>query len=363
MGDAMRRPARILVLLAIVALRPGGALPARGDFIDPGNSGIPSLGVLNQRGNYTFDTSSNMMAPTLTLPNGMVLTGMFVFQNGMAVAAFQFDSVNIPGRSTIMGTGDVPIVILSKDSVTIGNGVSISLLGYPGGSTAVGMLRGMGPGGGGPGTPAAGGGGGGYGGTGGAGAGLGGFGGPSYGDASMRNSFGSGGGAGGADNLGNQAEGGFGGGGLQIGAVDTISIAGTIRVDGSPGQLGQPGGGGAGGGAGGSIILYGDAVSISGTLSANGGAGGEAGAGGLPAGGGGGGRIFIRYNEDNFQNTGRITANGGAAGTGGDGVNFAAAGMNGVITIVPEPASIALLAAGGLALAGCSLARAVARRP
>ncbi len=360
MGDAMRRPARILAVLAVLACRPAAGTAARGDYIDPGNSGVPSLGALNQMGNYLFKTDSTMKAPTLMLPDGTVLTGTFLMQNGMTVAVFQFDTVNIPAGSEVQGIGNVPVVILSSDSVMIAKGVLISVSGYAGG-TAKGMVGGTGPGGGGPGIDGGGGGGGGYGGRGGTGGfvadtGGAGAGGSANGNPRLGISPGSGGGAGGVNNASGMSSGGDGGGGLQIGAVDTITIAGRISVDGEGGAGGGTGGGG--GGAGGGILLYADGVVISNTLSANGGAGGSSDANGAPGGGGGGGRIYIQYGAGGYKNTGMLTADGGAAGGAG-----AARGMNGTITVVPEPASIALLAAGGLALAGWSGARAAARGP
>lgn len=158
-------------------------------------------------------------------------------------------------------------------------------------------------------------------------------GGTSYGNSSTLSSIfmGSGGGSGArhcgpSSNYGDPpGVGGNGGGAVYI-ITSTLSVTGTITVNGDQGGDGlnqQFAGAAGGGGAGGGINIDATSGTITGTLSANGGRGGNAGVStSMPTsnrysqsgGGGGGGRIKM---STGICTTGAtITANGGARGTG-----------------------------------------------
>ena len=110
----------------------------------------------------------------------------------------------------------------------------------------------------------------------------------------------------GADLAGN---GGGGGGAIEIGAVGTVTIEGSLGIyaAGGSGQqridiLGGTGPGG-GGGSGGAIFIHGNTVVISSYLVAIGGDGGP-GNFNNDGGGGGGGRVLILYGPGGFSNSG-----------------------------------------------------------
>lgn len=167
---------------------------------------------------------------------------------------------------------------------------------------------------------AGGGGGGGYGAAGGAG-GAGAYG--AGGTAGIQNgttdttviTFGSKGGNGG-ENSGTYGVGGNGGGSVYLSA-NTVSVTGTITLNGSNGSTPGQGGGG-GGGSGGGLLIVGGAVTFSGTYSATGGNGATGGADNDGGGGGGaGGRRKIIYRTINVAGeTVTLTAGSGGAGTG-----------------------------------------------
>ena len=146
----------------------------------------------------------------------------------------------------------------------------------------------------------------------GGGGGYGGFGGPSFYGAGGGSSYGgtlealyqgSGGGAGNGGSY--TSPGGAGGGALSLTVEGTLALNGQISANGTAGKSG-----GAGGGAGGSLLLTVGAISGAGVISANGGSGN------LPyGGGGGGGRIAVTYVTNQF--TGAIMARGGAGSTYG----------------------------------------------
>jgi hypothetical protein len=138
---------------------------------------------------------------------------------------------------------------------------------------------------------------------------------------------------GGTSNDGIGGEGGNGGGGVYLIAGASITIAGTVKANGSGGSGGPNKAGGGGGGSGGLIAFDTPALSITGTVYANGGGGGEGGASGQT---GENGSDPMSYNArasggnnlDNggdggggstFANTGQagIGANNGAGGGGG----------------------------------------------
>ena len=145
---------------------------------------------------------------------------------------------------------------------------------------------------------------------------------------------GSGGGAGYITNNSNSPQqvtnkfAGLGGGCLWIEAAGSITVTGTINVNGSDGQAGAVDAntvvfGGCGGGSGGLVLLRSlTSISLTGVINANGGAGGSGvstGASGTgtitaePGSGGGGGRVLF-YSPSN-NNAGTINVLGGAVGS------------------------------------------------
>ncbi len=325
-------------------------------------------------GSYAFTLGTN--APSLTFYNGQVFTTVatgFVY-NGINV--FDFHSLNIAAGANISVTqssASGPIALLSSTSINMGGSIDVSAasffgFGGPGAantSTGGNGSRGTSPGGAGPGAVlVSGGGGGGFGGVGMAGQDTpivnaftrvqvgtlpGGAGGSHYESLADQLRGGSMGGIGGA--LGGSSpfgpnNPGLGGGAIELGAVQTVSVSGTIKANGSnanstPYQFF----GGSGGGSGGGVLLHGDSVSLSGTISALGGAGGPApfvyGSGGV----GSGGLVLAEYNGPygSFTNTGTVNV-----GTGLYAGRFDVAS-------VPEPSSLILFgmsALGGVALTG-----------
>ena len=95
---------------------------------------------------------------------------------------------------------------------------------------------------------------------------------------------------------GGGSDGGAGGGAVRLTVAGTLRVDGTISADGAPPSYAV-----RGAGAGGSIYLTANTLAGSGSLSANGAA--------LASGGGGGGRIALHYNTSTFN--GSITARGG----------------------------------------------------
>lgn len=175
---------------------------------------------------------------------------------------------------------------------------------------------------------AGGGGGGGYAGAGGAGGagsfGAGGAAGSSYGTTDTTIiSLGSRGGNGGL-NSGAQGLHGDGGGSVYL-SGNTVTVTGTISLNGVNGA-GTGSGGGGGGGSGGGLLIVGGAVVFSGTYSGTGGNGGSTtnteGDGG--GGGGSGGRCKIIYRTINIAG-GTFTVTAGTGGTS----SHASAGSNG----------------------------------
>ena len=273
----------VVVSVLAVGLWLGAAGRAQADPLNPLD--FTSLGAFpTGPGFYTINTSGT---PTLSGPNGTSLPG--VVSHGVAV--FDFDSINVPGPGPGPGppfqvftaTGSLPLALLSRTNATIagtidGSGQSFSSggPGGPGGGNGpvLPFTPGGGPGGGGPGgtpppvvVPFVGGGGGGFGGPGGAGASSlsnvpGGLGGVPYGDLARQLQGGSGGGT-------SFGPGAGGGGAIEIGAVGSLAISGSILARGGS-SISSPEGalGGGGGGSGGGILLHANSVLLTGSLSA-----------------------------------------------------------------------------------------------
>jgi hypothetical protein len=138
---------------------------------------------------------------------------------------------------------------------------------------------------------------------------------------------------------------GDGGGVIELGAVGTVAIGGSVlaaggNAGGSPGSLGTNGGGGGG------VFVHGYTVEVAGLIDASGGGGGQA--NGPTAqrhgAGGGGGRVLIEYGPGGLLNTGVFDVTGGSSPFG---VNQP--GGIGVVTFSPVPEPGLTLAAAGLA--------------
>jgi hypothetical protein len=366
----------VAISVLAVGLMLGAAGRAEAGPLNPLD--FASLGAFpTAGGSYTINTSGT---PTLTEPNGTTLTGV-VF-NGIAV--FDFDSIvvfpGIPPQS-ITAAGSLPLALLSRTNVTIGGMINVSAQGIftPGPGGGSGQFPNSpsgGPGVGGnsgfTGVAASGAGGGGFGGFGGAGTSLGspgGFGGPSYGDLLRQLQGGSGGGGpiNGLPQAG-PGPGGGGGGAIDIGAVGSLTIiSGGISANGGPGGSSAASGFGGGGGSGGGIFLHADSVQLfAGTLLSA--AGGDGGAGGMfpeptsfpvaAGGGGGGGEVTILAGTGGFTESSGATIDltGGAGGAGFMGSDGSPGGA-GVLTIVPELASLVLLGTGLVGMLGCTWLR------
>jgi hypothetical protein len=293
--------------LTVAAAAPVGAssqLDAR-DFVSLGASPFSASGT------YSFDTSKDNPAPTLSGPGiATPIAGVFYSPSGGTVprdevAVFTFDSVSIPANVLIghaANGNSRPLALLSRSTTTIDGTIIVS--GSNGGRRVESAGNGgnAGPGGGG-GTPAgfqvppgsgglglaggnggdstspgrggsvaAGGGGdpigggGAFGGNGGTARGVGGT---AYGNLGLTLQGGSGGAG------GSVIGGGGGAGALELGAGTSITITGSgvaIAADGGSSPTGL-GGGNGGGGAGGGILIHAPTVSVSTTvlLSARGG--------------------------------------------------------------------------------------------
>ena len=330
-------------------------------------------------GSYQFELGSN--TPSLVYLNGPTFTTVatgFIY-NGINV--FDFHSLDIAAGaniSTLQSAASGPIALLASTSINMAGSIDVS-----GGQQYVGSSLGGGPGagntgvggvGGGVGIPlggefgviVSGGGGGGFGGIGQrgqdvpyqfgpplfqSGVAQGGAGGAHYESLADHLQGGSAGGLG-AGATGYSilpGAGGLGGGAIELGAVGTVSVSGSITANGSNGfdalnGVKGPAGGG-GGGSGGGVFLHGDSVDLSGTISALGGAGGSGRGFNDGGGAGSGGLVLAQYNNayGTFSDTGTVNVG-----------NDAYAGRFDVQS-VPEPSSLILLgmsALGGVVATG-----------
>lgn len=236
----------------------------------------------------------------------------------MNTAAFNFASAVVEtgalithAANTTARTFIVNLSVAGDFNLQAGATISVSGLGYSGGSGY--QVSGSGPGGG-PGNGSSSGSGGGHGGTGGLGRNAVLPGGAAYDDITNPADLGSGGG-GGISNPG-----GRGGGAVLLSAGGGLILNGLIAADGADGA-GSPHG--SGGGAGGTVNLTAGNLSGTGLVRAGGGRGAGT-SGGQGGGGGGGGRISISVASTDASSL-SLAAETGAGGlsdgkTGGAGV-------------------------------------------
>jgi hypothetical protein len=128
----------------------------------------------------------------------------------------------------------------------------------------------------------------------------------------------------GGDAISNGGGRGRGGGAIELVALGSITITGTINASGAGGSGGKNGSGGGGGGAGGIIVLDAPAIAINGKCFANGGGGGEG------ASGASGGDGSDPAAPDGKASGGKGKSDGGGdGGDGGFGSTSPTAGKNG----------------------------------
>jgi hypothetical protein len=253
-------------------------------------------------GGGDFDTICYVDKPS-ALPHGTALVGngSLVIQSGgsLTTNAGEWASIALGGSVTVE-TGGAILGNLTSISVTdfeIKSGATVRAegLGYAGGAICT---KGSGTGGGLMVNCGQGGAGGSHGGGGGAGASGTNLGGTTYGDAALPVDFGSGGSG------TNNAVGGNGGGALWFDVSGTLTVDGSLSVNGLDGAVGYASGGG---GSGGSLHLAMGTLKGSGTIAAKGGNGGTSSQDG---GGGGGGRIAVHVGTS-YQFAGTIAVDGG----------------------------------------------------
>jgi hypothetical protein len=329
---------------------------ARAGPLDP-NAFAPAGPFPTAAGTYYFDTTSVTLKATPLGPT--LLTG--VVYNGIAV--FDFSTITVNSSQEFVGTGTLPLALLSRGDININGTIDVSaptslFNNLPNSGGPGGFGNDSGPGAGTVGSASnlhvyAAPGGGGFGGPGGNGGlitpganGLpivhfagGAPGGSSYGNLALLLQGGSGGGS--LNTRAGFLAGGGGGGAIEVGAVGRIKIGGSILAN---------GGNGLSGGSGGGIFLHGDSVALSGVLSAEGGSNDFGDDGG---GGGGGGRVAILTEPGGFTGSvGGINVSGGADSTFINNEPFSADGAPGVVALIPEPASLVLVSIGMLGVLG-----------
>lgn len=356
-------------VLAVLLVCAGSAFA---QLRDP--AAFPSLGAFPATpGGYTIDTGTS----TLNGP-GVNLSG--TWDNGVAV--FTFDSITIGDGVSVVVLGSVPAALLSKSTLIVqgtgridaSGGQFFPGAGGPGGFSSFSgtyqvayndlilalSFPGNGPGRGLEGPD--GGAGGGFGGAGGRGGGSS----PCYdGCASPGGTYGNlietlVGGSSGASGGGGTAPigsspsqtngvGGGGGGTVELGAVDAVVIGGQgVSANGADGSGGSGIDNGGGGGAGGGIVIHGRTVTLSSPVSVRGGDGGQ----GVinSGGGGGGGRIVLAASllSDIIGQENADVAGGSGANPGGTGdLRLLSADVDGDGICNPEdPAAIRLSCTG-----------------
>lgn len=369
----------------------------------------PTLGNVSiSSGTWTINTTALTFSNGTTTYNGVLAANQ---SGNVKMAVFMFDGLTIGGTATITVTGNPGLVLGSRADMALGR--TLSLAGANGAVSsgyATGGAGGSGAEGGTPGTfvsnssgamvsnptfdsdpPTAGmgkggdspdnwesrpgrgyggglstnqkmfswdgnvhGAGGGYASQGGNGSGparaapVGGSGGRAYGDSALTNLYGGSGGSAGGYQYG-QGAGGGGGGALELVALGTLSITSAINLKGGTGGYADLAGGG--GGSGGGLILAATDVQLTSTASLD-----LRGGSAAQGGGGSGGRLAIYY-DTSYSNAAAFYTSGGTGGggrTGGAGSVY----LGTFPIVVPEPATLLFLAAGG----GIALTRLIRRR-
>ncbi|MBT3278629.1 MAG: PEP-CTERM sorting domain-containing protein [Phycisphaerales bacterium] len=310
----------------------------------------------------------------------------------VTLAMFNFNSINIGSGATIVVEGNAGIALGSLGDMTIATNISVDGTngtsfrgGYGGsgaeggvrntsfastppgatagdggvdaGSTGTDNTRGIGFGAGGDASNDDNGDGAAYGGVGGGDINS-----NTYGDDQLTLLFGGSGGAG-SDGTANKLDSGGGGGGgsIELTAVGTLTLSATLSSNGGLGVISVETGTdcGSGGGSGGGVLISASDIVLtdSALLSADGGDGGSG--VGRNGGGGGGGRIAV-YAENSLTIDGATIGDAAeitdldvdpafnvASGTGG---TLKSANGTLFISVVPEPATMSLLALGGIAM-------------
>jgi hypothetical protein len=358
--------------LAMLAITP----TVQGGYLDP--AAFTSLGTLNlTSGNYTINTSG---VPTLLdSSNNVLFTGTTYVQGGSfdsTVSVLDFSSINIGTGVNIRITGDNPLALLSQANAQISG--TLNANGFQGDNSNAAIFGGTGDGLGGAGGPGGGKGGdgttpgqtgtgpgGGPGGPGGIGAvqaaggsfgGMGGMNalglaGPTYGNLYNLLQGGSGGGATGTSAFESIGGGGGGGGGaVELGALGSITFFGPGTLEANGGNSGSGFAANAGAGSGGGLLIHAPTIDLEYNSSI------------LAQGGtafGGGGRILFLTDSGTVLNSG-----GSVSAAAGGGIDNQQSGTvdYGFLTpaSVPEPASIIMVAIGGLGVVVLSRVR---RRP
>jgi hypothetical protein len=316
-------------------------IPTPSNGVDP-TSADPVSGTTTIAATTTFDTDTGAIIGGLDRPQGTGVAGGIGYFQAMAIAAggaplgiFVFHDLMIGAAATVRFTGRRAAVVLVGGSAKIAGVIDVTAghvmraaPGPGGGAGGDGAGPAQGCGGGAPGGAASkidgGGGGGGAGMAGGDGgavtAALVGAGGAQCLPMLLEPlQGGSGGGRGGPGGAATPAVGGGGGGALQITALGSLEISGTINAAGAGGDGGSAaamdGGGGGGGGGGGAILLEAPEVIVepSAIVAANGG------------GGGGGGGPQLGMAGDSGRTSTDVAQGGGGveiASTGGSGGSF-----------------------------------------
>jgi hypothetical protein len=238
----------------------------------------------------TFDTDTGAIPGVRAAGEGVNAGIGFAVAGSLGV--FSADSFAVPPGATWTATGSRPLVLYAVSTIvvegTLDVGSTDAIGGPGGGAGGVGDPRGSCEGKDGaykfslPAGAGAGGGGGATPGGNGAdtaadvnGATMGGGGGVACSEPStIPLTGGNGGGAGGSENMNVMGgTGGGGGGAVQLVAMKSITINGTVASPGAGGGSIASGKGGSGGGAGGAILIESPSVTLMGALTANGGAG------------------------------------------------------------------------------------------
>ncbi len=267
----------------------------------------------------TLDTDTGAISGAVTRAAGAGIIADIAFESrtsgGSPLGVFTMHGLTVPAGAAIHFTGGAAAVLVIATGAQIGGtidgsagcgGMDLHCAGPGGGLGAttipVAAATGCSPGHAGTSAMTTGGDSGGGGGGGGIGGGAGGDGsdlqvGGGAGGACIAATLepligGSGGATGGQGAATVNAVGGGGGGALQISALGSITVTGTITMAGAGGQGGPPGGppasaaAGGGGGAGGGVLLEAPTVTLGGVIAANGGGGGGGGASTLAGGNG-----------------------------------------------------------------------------